>query len=104
AVGKTEDDYFLLLVAFQIAYALFEIPAGWFGDVFGPRGTLLRIVLWWSVCVGLMALAGIPLFGGVAIGFWGLFVIQFLFGMGEAGAFPNIAKALYHWFPPSQRA
>jgi MFS transporter, ACS family, glucarate transporter len=40
----------------------------------------------------------------VGIGFWGLVVIQFLFGMGEAGAFPNIAKALYHWFPTSQRA
>jgi MFS family permease len=105
AVGMTVSDHFYLLVAFQIAYALFEVPAGWLGDVYGPRGTLLRIVLWWSFCIGLMALAGVPLFGGtVAIGFWGLVVIQFFFGMGEAGAFPNIAKALYSWFPASQRA
>ena len=39
--------------AFAIAYALFEIPTGWLGDVWGPRGTLLRIVIWWSVCTAL---------------------------------------------------
>lgn len=105
AVGYQEEDYYLLLVAFQLAYALFEIPTGWLGDTFGPRKTLLRIVLFWSFFLGLMALAGLPLFGtSISIGFWSLVVIQFLFGMGEAGAFPNIAKSLYHWFPASQRA
>ncbi|MFT3878177.1 MAG: MFS transporter [Gemmatales bacterium] len=105
AVGYEEKDYFLLLVAFQLAYALFEIPSGWLGDTFGPRKTLLRIVLFWSFFLGLMALAGLPLFGSaISIGFWGLVVIQFLFGMGEAGAFPNISKSLYQWFPASERA
>lgn len=105
AVGYEEKDYFLLLVAFQLAYALFEIPTGWLGDTFGPRKTLLRIVLFWSFFLGLMALAGLPLFGtSISIGFWALVVIQFLFGMGEAGAFPNISKSLYHWFPATQRA
>lgn len=105
AVGYQEQDYFLLLVAFQLAYAIFEIPTGWLGDTFGPRKTLLRIVLFWSFFLGLMALAGLPLFGtGISIGFWALVVIQFLFGMGEAGAFPNISKSLYNWFPATQRA
>lgn len=105
AVGYDEKEYFLLLVAFQLAYALFEIPSGWLGDTFGPRKTLLRIVLFWSFFLGLMALAGLPLFGtGISIGFWGLVIIQFLFGMGEAGAFPNISKSLYLWFPASERA
>lgn len=105
AVGYEEKDYFLLLVAFQVAYALFEIPGGWLGDTYGPRKTLLRIVVFWSFFLGLMALAGLPLLGtGISIGFWALVVIQFLFGAGEAGAFPNISKALYHWFPASQRA
>ena len=26
-----------VLVAFSLAYALFEVPTGWLGDVFGPR-------------------------------------------------------------------
>ena len=39
--------------AFAIAYAIFEIPSGWLGDTLGPRGTLLRIVAWWSLCTAL---------------------------------------------------
>jgi len=39
-----ENDYFLVLMAFQLAYALFEIPSGWLGDTYGPRTTLLRVV------------------------------------------------------------
>jgi ACS family glucarate transporter-like MFS transporter len=105
AVGYEEKDYYLLLVAFQLAYALFEIPTGWLGDVYGPRKTLLRVVLFWSFFLGLMAFAGLPLFGSaISIGFWSLVVIQFLFGLGEAGAFPNISKSLYNWFPGTERA
>lgn len=37
-----------VFTAFALAYALFEVPSGWLGDVFGPRRTLIRIVLWWS--------------------------------------------------------
>jgi MFS transporter, ACS family, glucarate transporter len=105
SVGKPSADIFYLLTAFQIAYALFEVPTGWMGDRFGPRSTLLRIVLWWSACIGLTACAGatIPGLDVVAIGFTGLVVLQFFFGMGEAGAFPNITRSLYNWFPPTQR-
>src|SRR5262245_38871874 len=105
AVGRDESDYNLLIVAFQLAYALFEIPTGWLGDTYGPRKTLLRVVLWWSVFLGIMSLAGLPILGsGLVLGYGGLIAVQFLFGMGEAGAFPNISKALYNWFPASQRA
>ena len=34
--------------AFTWAYAVFEIPSGWMGDVMGPRKVLTRIVIWWS--------------------------------------------------------
>src|SRR6516165_10921587 len=37
-----------LFGAFALAYAMFEVPSGWLGDMFGPRKTLIRIVLWWS--------------------------------------------------------
>ena len=99
-----ENDYFIVLMAFQLAYALFEIPSGWLGDTVGPRSTLLRVVLWWSVFVALTGFTGQWLFGGVFfVGYWALVGIQFLFGVGEAGAFPNIAKALYNWFPAADR-
>src|SRR5207249_8539376 len=88
--------------AFQLAYAIFEIPSGWLGDTKGPRSTLLRVVLWWSLFVTLTGFVGTTLLG-VYLGFTALIVIQFMFGVGEAGAFPNIAKALYNWFPASDR-
>src|SRR5262245_39856682 len=48
----------LALTAFQLAYALFEVPTGWLGDVFGPRKTLIRIVLWWSFFIAVTGLVG----------------------------------------------
>jgi ACS family glucarate transporter-like MFS transporter len=97
------EDFFLVLMAFQLAYAIFEVPSGWLGDTRGPRSTLLRVVLWWTLFVALTGFTGLTLPGGVYIGFAALVVIQFLFGVGEAGAFPNISKALYNWFPAADR-
>src|SRR3712207_3959146 len=80
--------------AFTLTYALFEIPTGWMGDRFGTRRTLTRIVLWWSAFTALTA---------AARGFWSLFVVRLLFGMGEAGAIPNSACTVSRWFPATQR-
>jgi MFS family permease len=91
------------LTAFAFAYAAFEVPSGWLGDVFGPRRTLIRIVLWWSLftaLTGLVSKEGFLFLGGLGL----LVVVRFLFGMGEAGAYPNITRALHNWFPLTQRA
>ncbi|MGH9942354.1 MAG: MFS transporter [Pyrinomonadaceae bacterium] len=80
--------------AFTLTYALFEIPTGWMGDRFGTRKTLTRIVLWWSAFTALTS---------AAIGFWSLFAMRLMFGMGEAGAIPNSACTVSRWFPASQR-
>ncbi len=88
--------------AFSIAYAAFEIPAGWLGDRWGPRGTLIRIVIWWSICTALTAIVGLKV-GAITLGGLTLLVVlRFLFGAGEAGAYPNIARVLHNWFPPQQ--
>ena len=100
---ETVADLSLALVAFQVAYALFEVPTGYLGDRFGPRKTLIRIVLWWSFFFSLTALAGIRVGGYVLVGFTILVIIRFCFGMGEAGAYPNMTRGLYNWFPVSQR-
>ncbi len=79
---------------FTISYAAFEIPSGALGDRIGPRTVLTRIVLWWSVFTSLT---------GLVTGFYPLLLIRFLFGMGEAGAFPNGAVAVARWFPMQER-
>ncbi|MBA4187740.1 MAG: MFS transporter [Planctomycetaceae bacterium] len=101
-LGLQEAQFFWVLIAFQLAYAIFEIPSGWLGDTQGPRSTLLRVVLWWSVFVALTGFVGTD-YLGVYLGFTALILIQFFFGVGEAGAFPNIAKSLYNWFPAADR-
>src|SRR5262249_30242042 len=80
--------------AFAVAYGLFEVPTGWWGDRFGPRGVLIRIVLWWSFFTALTGLAGWQIAGVTLGGLAFLTFIRFLFGAGEAGAFPNITRAL----------
>jgi MFS transporter, ACS family, glucarate transporter len=80
--------------AFTLAYSLFEVPSGWLGDVIGPRRVLTRIVLWWSAFTMLT---------GAAQGLPSLVTIRFLFGAGEAGAFPNAVRSFSQWFPARER-
>src|SRR5215470_5118760 len=80
--------------AFGWAYALFEIPGGYLGDRIGPRAVLARIVLWWSFFTAAT---------GWAWNFVSLMVTRFLFGMGEAGCFPNLTKAFTTWLPEKER-
>jgi len=68
---------------FAFAYAAFEVPSGWFGDVYGPRGTLIRIVVWWSLFTAITGLIGMELNGVTLGGITTLVVIRFLFGMGS---------------------
>ncbi len=82
-------------VAFSIAYAAFEIPSGHLGDRAGPRRVLTRIVVWWSAFTALT---------GAAMGLPSLLVTRFLFGAGEAGAWPNASIAIARWFPLRKRA
>jgi MFS transporter, ACS family, glucarate transporter len=81
--------------AFYLAYGLFEIPGGWLCDRFGSRAALIRIVLGWSLFTAL---------SGCATGFLSLLTFRFLFGMGEAGAFPTMAAIQSRWVPAQQRA
>jgi len=80
--------------AFTFAYAVFEIPGGWLGDRIGPRRVLTRVVVLWSLFTAAT---------GRAWNFVSLAVIQFCFGAGEAGAFPNLAKAFTNWLPAVER-
>lgn len=80
---------------FAFAYAVFEIPSGAMGDTIGPRKTLSRIVLWWSAFTSLT---------GAVSNYFVLLGVRFLFGAGEAGAYPNCSATISRWFPATERA
>jgi ACS family glucarate transporter-like MFS transporter len=84
----------LVFSSFALGYALAQIPSGWFADKAGPRLALATVVAAWS---GLTALTG------AAWNLVSLVVIRFLFGIGEAGAFPGSARAIVNWLPPGER-
>lgn len=78
---------------FTFAYAIFEIPSGWLADVLGPRKMLMRIVIWWSA---------FTMTTGAAWSFPSLLSTRFLFGVGEAGAFPTTSRSYSKWFPRNE--
>ena len=79
---------------FAVGYALFQIPAGWFSDRVGPRRALTIVVIIWSIFTALT---------GAVYTAIGLLVVRFLFGVGEAGAYPGATRALYSWLPARER-
>ena len=78
-LGLSKTQMSLVFNAFTLAYCLFEVPTGHWGDRFGSRGVITRIATWWSLFTAL---------SGTAFGFWSLLLIRFLFGTGEAGHIP----------------
>ena len=71
--------------AFVWAYAIFQVPGGWLSDRFGPRRVLAVIVTYWSLMTAATA---------AATGWLSFIVVRFLFGVGEAGAFPGATRAM----------
>lgn len=93
-LGLRPEQMGWVMSAFAFGYALFQAPSGWLADRFGPRMILTAVVVFWSLFTGLTA---------AAMGVMSLVVIRFLFGAGEAGAFPGIARTLYAWIPIQER-
>lgn len=91
-LSKVEMGY--VFSAFTVAYAVFEIPTAAWADRIGCRGVLTRIVAWWSAFT--MATAA-------AWSYFSLLVIRFLFGVGEAGAWPCVGRVFSRWIPAGER-
>ena len=83
-----------VLSSFALGYALFQVPCGMLADRFGPRIILSAVVTFWSCFTALTA---------AATGFVSMLAYRFLFGAGEAGAFPGCARAVYSWIPMKER-
>jgi sugar phosphate permease len=80
--------------AFNLSYALFQVPGGLLGDWLGPAIVLPVIIFAWSGCVAGTALVGQS---------WSFFTVRTLFGLTQAGAYSNISKVTRSWFPLSVR-
>jgi ACS family glucarate transporter-like MFS transporter len=93
-LGLTDKQMGWVLSAFALGYALFQTPGGLLADRFGPRLVLTSVVSFWS------------LFTGLTAGAWNLvsmLTVRFLFGAGEAAAFPTMARTFYSWIPMRER-
>src|SRR6185295_5374509 len=92
ALSRVDMGY--IFSAFAVAYAAFGVPIARWADRDGARKVLACVVLIWSAFT--MATA-------VAWNFASMAVIRFLFGIGEAGAWPSVARVYSRWIPLVQR-
>jgi sugar phosphate permease len=84
----------VIFSAFVWAYALFQVPGGWLSDRFGARKVLTGVVTYWSI----MTVATAAAFSATSF-----IAVRFLFGVGEAGAFPGATRAMQLWYPQRER-
>lgn len=83
-----------VLSAFALGYALFQVPGGTMGDKYGVRKVMTSIMVLWSIFTALT---------GAAWNYISMLFFRFIFGAGEAGAFPNISRAAFSWVPTKER-
>jgi len=92
--GFTKIQMGIIFSMFTWGYALFQVPGGWVGDKYGPRSVLATIVTYWSI----MTAATAHCVGMISFG-----IVRFLFGIGEAGAFPTATRAMQMWYTRAER-
>jgi ACS family glucarate transporter-like MFS transporter len=83
-----------VMAVFTLGYALFQAPSGLWADKYGPRIVLSGIVAVWSVLTA---------FTGLTWNYLSMLITRFLFGAGEAGAFPALSKVSFNWYPLKER-
>jgi len=83
-----------VMMAFFLAYALGQVPAGWLSQRYGPRLMMTLYML------------GLALFGA-CIAFSQdivtLFISRLLLGLSQAGAYPTAALLVKRWIPDKDR-
>jgi len=94
-VGLSSAAYGFGAGVFFIGYGLFEVPSNLLLARIGARVWIARIAVTWGVLAcAMMFVRGSSSF----------YVLRFLLGAAEAGAFPGIVFFLSEWFPERQRA
>ena len=93
-LGFTDGQMGWVMAAFSLGYALFQVPSGKMADRYGPRIVMAVVCMVWSIFTALT---------GVVRGLVPMVILRFLFGMGEAGGYPTIARAFTSWLPMNER-
>ncbi|MFH5831347.1 MFS transporter [Halalkalibaculum sp. DA3122] len=94
SLGFTDTQMGWVFAIFALGYSLAQVPTGYVADRYGPRKLLTGIVTAWST---------FTIATGAAYNFISMLVARFLFGAGEAGAFPGMSRAVYSWIPLKER-
>ena len=84
-----------LMALFFISYTIFQLPAGFLGDRFGPRKVL--------TCGAVISIAGNLIFSQ-ATSFGILSLGQLTNGLGQSMGWTSSLKLIVSWFPRSRRA
>ncbi len=92
--GLDDEQLGWLDSAFNITYAIFQVPIGLLGDLVGPALVLPLIIGLWSGAVALTSWAA---------GLWPLAGVRLFFGAAQAGTYPNLSTVTRSWFPLSSR-
>ena len=85
----------LVMSAFQLTYALLQIPTGHYTDRRGSRHGLPLFAVVWSAATALLATAS---------NLWMLLGARLAKGVGQAGLFPGSTNTFARWIPESERA
>jgi ACS family glucarate transporter-like MFS transporter len=106
AGGKISEEFSIsnirlgwIFSAFLVGYGLFQTPAGWFADRFGPRRVLTAAVLWWGLFSALTAVVSRGMGHPITV----LIAIRFLLGAGEAIIYPSANQFVARWIPSHER-
>ena len=84
----------VVMSAFFVGYACFQIPGGMIADRLGSRKTMVFAILWWSV---------FTIFTGLVNSLTVMIIIRVFFGAGEALLPPASWKTLANWLPVQER-
>lgn len=93
-LGFSDRQMGWVMSAFSLGYALFQVPGGKLADRYGPRIVMSVVCSVWSIFTALT---------GVVRSLFPMITLRFLFGVGEAGGYPTIARAFTSWLPMNER-
>ncbi|MBF0720079.1 MFS transporter [Mammaliicoccus sciuri] len=93
-LNMNKAQFGLLASFFSLGYALMQVPSGILAEKFGPKKMLTIALLWWSAFT---ILTGIVKNHGL------LYLVRFLFGVGEAPMYPSNAVFNSYWFNKNEK-
>jgi len=104
--GFQDSEWGMVMAAFLISYAVFEIPWGVLGDWLGARHLITIMALGWSLltaAVALVKFVPLTMWLGMSLPLLLLLFLRFVFGIFQAGAFPTFSRIMADWMSSRER-